>query len=173
MRQTGFTLAELLIALVLLGLIATFTIPKILGSSDSGQKQAIFKETLSAIQLAFNQAALNGELRDTLDYDLMKEYLNHVQACPVRCDSNCSDPAQDKNDEPGLLLHNGATICGFNQTFSANNPNENVTVDWNGPDGPNTEGDDYILIKLIYNPDKASMEFTPQPLSQALYDSIY
>lgn len=173
MRKTGFTLAELLIALVLLGLIATFTIPKILGSSDSSQKQAVFKETLSAIQLAFNQAVVNDEIRTTADYDVFKDYLNHVKACTPLCSSGCSHADQNRSNEPGLLLHNGATFCGLNSTFTANDVNENVSLDWNGPAEPNVEGDDFIIMKILYNPDRATLEFVPEPTSQALYDSIY
>ena len=33
----GFTLAELLISLAILGVIATFTIPKIIGAAGNGQ----------------------------------------------------------------------------------------------------------------------------------------
>ena len=40
-QQPGFTLAELLIALVTLGVIATFTIPKILDSSSDSKLDAI------------------------------------------------------------------------------------------------------------------------------------
>lgn len=41
---SGFTLADLVIALAILGLIATFTIPKIMVVQQAQQKKAIFKE---------------------------------------------------------------------------------------------------------------------------------
>jgi prepilin-type N-terminal cleavage/methylation domain-containing protein len=40
----GFTLAELLIALALLGIIASFTIPKVLESSTNAKYKAMAKE---------------------------------------------------------------------------------------------------------------------------------
>lgn len=44
--QSGFTLAELLIALTILGVIATFTIPKILTAQQASTYNAIAKETM-------------------------------------------------------------------------------------------------------------------------------
>ena len=47
--KSGFTLAELLIALAILGVIATFTIPKVLNSSSSSENSAIFKEAAGMV----------------------------------------------------------------------------------------------------------------------------
>ena len=49
----GFTLAELLISLAILGVIATFTIPKILTSQQNSQKAAVTKEVIAMISGAF------------------------------------------------------------------------------------------------------------------------
>lgn len=52
LTATGFTLAELLIALLILGEIATFTTPKISSSSQNAQKNAVFKEMIGALSEA-------------------------------------------------------------------------------------------------------------------------
>lgn len=44
----GFTLAELLIALAILGVIATFTIPKILTTQQNSKYNAMAKEVASS-----------------------------------------------------------------------------------------------------------------------------
>ena len=142
--QLGVVKWTPLVALALLGLIAAFAIPKILGGGDD-KKYVIFKETLSTIQAAFAQGILNKEIRTTSDYNLMKSYMNHVQACPALCSSGCSSGAQNRSNEPGFRLHNGASFCGLNQMFTADDVNENVSLDWNGPDGPNVTGDDTIV----------------------------
>ena len=51
---TGFTLAELLIALVILGIMATFTIPKVLQSQTNEKRIAISKETIALVYGAFH-----------------------------------------------------------------------------------------------------------------------
>lgn len=75
----GFTLAELLIALAILGVIATFTIPKILGSSQNGQNTAIFKEAMSMVSGAMQTELLsNGvAITDTTAADLA-QHMNYV-----------------------------------------------------------------------------------------------
>lgn len=48
-HQKAFTLAELLIALAILGVIATFTIPKVLTANQNGTFKAIGKETAAML----------------------------------------------------------------------------------------------------------------------------
>jgi prepilin-type N-terminal cleavage/methylation domain-containing protein len=52
----GFTLAELLIALTILGEIAAFTIPKIISSQQNGQKRAVTKEMIAMFSAAYQLA---------------------------------------------------------------------------------------------------------------------
>jgi prepilin-type N-terminal cleavage/methylation domain-containing protein len=49
----GFTLAELLIALALLGIIAAFTIPKVLNASTTQERAAKIRETVSTLEQAY------------------------------------------------------------------------------------------------------------------------
>lgn len=51
--QKGFTLAELLIALSILGVIATFTIPKVLQSQQNGKYNTMAKEAIATISQAY------------------------------------------------------------------------------------------------------------------------
>jgi prepilin-type N-terminal cleavage/methylation domain-containing protein len=52
MRYNGFSLAELLVAMGVLGIIATFSIPKVLTATQSKQKVAITREVLSSLAQA-------------------------------------------------------------------------------------------------------------------------
>lgn len=150
LRLTGFTLAELLIALLILGEIATFTIPKILASQQNGQRKAVFKETLATISEALNTGFMSGELdpaTNTSTYFLNK--INAVKTCPTNsvtqgCWVNASqgDPGVE-NNEPGLIMHNGAVIIGFNNN---SDPANGLIVDWNGVSGPNVRGEDQLYV---------------------------
>ena len=64
MSKSGFTLSELLIALAILGLIATFTIPKVLNSTDTASKQAVFKETLGMLSEIQYEAVQTGQFNN-------------------------------------------------------------------------------------------------------------
>lgn len=76
--KTGFTLAELLIALAILGEIATFTIPKILMAQQSGKYNAIAKETIAMIANARQQAQLAGTLSTSTSMGDLTQYMNYV-----------------------------------------------------------------------------------------------
>lgn len=51
----GFTLAELLISLAILGVIATFTIPKIIKAQQDAKFNAIAKEAATMVTGAYQQ----------------------------------------------------------------------------------------------------------------------
>lgn len=52
--HTGFTLAELLISLAILGLIATFTIPKIMSAQQNNEYSAIAQEDIATLSAALH-----------------------------------------------------------------------------------------------------------------------
>lgn len=52
-KQSGFTLAELLIALALLGVIAAFTLPKIIQTSGNAENRAKVKEATATLEQAW------------------------------------------------------------------------------------------------------------------------
>jgi prepilin-type N-terminal cleavage/methylation domain-containing protein len=75
--QSGFTLAELLIALAILGVIATFTIPKVLSAQQNGQYMASAKEAASMISGALQQYKLqNGSALPSTGQ--LTAYMNYV-----------------------------------------------------------------------------------------------
>jgi prepilin-type N-terminal cleavage/methylation domain-containing protein len=75
----AFTLAELLIALGILGVIATFTIPKVLMAQQSGQKKAVAKEAAAMISGAHTVLKLNSTLTGASTIMDLTPYLNYVR----------------------------------------------------------------------------------------------
>ena len=64
--NSGFTLAELLIALLILGEISTFTIPKIIYSQQNQKYNAIAKESAAMISAAYQQYQYSGNSLTTM-----------------------------------------------------------------------------------------------------------
>ena len=76
----GFTLAELLIALAILGVIATFTIPKVLQSQQDEKYKAVTKETIAALSGAFQAYQQENTLNSGTKSADLTPYLNYIQA---------------------------------------------------------------------------------------------
>jgi prepilin-type N-terminal cleavage/methylation domain-containing protein len=145
----GFTLAELLIALAILGVIATFTIPKILSSSQNGQKIAATKEAAAMISGALLLAQQDGVITGSSHGFDLTPYMNYVSvdtsgtvidATPGTASSVC------QASSPCLKLHNGGYLWfangpSFGGTSSLNvvefrldpDPTNNTTSTADGP----------------------------------------
>ncbi len=110
--EQGFTLAELLIALLILGVIATFTIPKILQSQQSGQYNSMAKETIAMISGAYQAYKLNNIVSANTAQSDLTQYMNYVKV------DSTSDIDDNPNDANGLAcagqgclrLHTGGVL---------------------------------------------------------------
>jgi type II secretory pathway pseudopilin PulG len=139
----GFTLAEVLISLLILAEIATFTIPKVLYSSQNQQWNAEAKEAAAAVSAAYQQYQMTNTVTSSFNIGNLTPYLNYVQVDSVSLTDNmqtfntidCSNPGS-----PCLKLHNGATLSyGTGDIFSGTNMT-NATVFYIDPDGKVTDG---------------------------------
>ncbi len=107
-RSQGFTLAELLIALVILGVIVAFTIPKLLIYQRDSAYNARAKETVAMISGAYQQYIRAKGPNVNMTLDDLTPYMNYASISAGTFDgtqgygtaacSNC------------LLLHNGGVL---------------------------------------------------------------
>ena len=74
----GFTLSEVLIALVILGVIATFTIPKVLQSQQSSQYSASAKEMMAMVSGAYAAYQQSHTPDANTRPDDLTPYMNYV-----------------------------------------------------------------------------------------------
>jgi prepilin-type N-terminal cleavage/methylation domain-containing protein len=113
----GFSLVEVLITLGLIGILAAFTVPKVLGSPNSTQSSkynAVLKDGANAVLAAYEQYRLtNTNVPSTFSMAALTPYLNYVKLdTTILIDSeqggtslNCADTNQQC-----LLLHNGGIL---------------------------------------------------------------
>lgn len=154
MRENGFTLAELLIALAILGVIATFTIPKVLNSQQDGQKSAVFRETIAALESITISGVQQGELNNSNNGSYILSKLNAVKICDTDSSAQgCWNQGIQGNPnltvtQPGLIMHNGAFVVGLDDDNSP--PVNNIYIDYNGLEEPNIVGQDQIYLAICY-----------------------
>jgi prepilin-type N-terminal cleavage/methylation domain-containing protein len=149
----GFSLAELLIAVAILGEIATFTIPKLISAQQMGKRQMVLKQTVSMLSDLTYRGYLMKQMSGSYNGTY---YIDNVNALKV-CSNNSSTEGcwshtapSTENVEPGFVLHNGAVVAGFNNVAEVWGYN-GIIMDWNGATGPNLEGDDQITFIYYYN----------------------
>lgn len=128
----GFTLSELLVALAILGVIATFTIPKVLQSQQDNSKKAIAKEAAAMVSEAFVLYKQENTLTSSFEPRMLKKYLNYVKEETA---GQLVDGAVTENSyacsatRVCLKLHNGGTLLlEGGETFAATTNNRFVWV---------------------------------------------
>ncbi len=149
----GFTLAELLIALAILGVIATFTIPKILSAQQNEQYKATAKENIGMLAVAYQQYQLqNGYSTGTGVKDLTP-YMNYAaldtSGAQVDDDQLGGTETCDAGN-PCVRMHNGSTMrFGAGDSFGGTAATSAVIVHID-PDG-RLSNNRALAIFLYYN----------------------
>lgn len=156
-EKSGFTLSELLISLAILGVIATFTIPKVLQSQQSAEWKSGAKEAIGSISGVFQNLKLNGELDTATTPVDFSQYLNYVA---VYSDGRVIDEAPPYDSrpcdewKPCLQLHNGAYLHLMDTQFAGANTTNTISFNYD-PDGvysgAATGPTKSLSIRLSYN----------------------
>lgn len=113
-RLSGFTLAELLISLVILGVIATFTIPKMLVAQQDSRNNAIAKEIAAMISEAYQTYSLNNPASASTTIGALTPYMNYLRTdttSSINANSGAAIGTPIACNAGGgrcLVLHNGA-----------------------------------------------------------------
>ncbi|HEY9685571.1 MAG TPA: type II secretion system protein [Coleofasciculaceae cyanobacterium] len=153
-HKLGFTLAELLIALAILGVIATFTIPKVLQSTTSGQNTAVAKEAASMVSGAFTAYQLNNSIADATTPGVFTQYMNYVSTDAATTGIGTAagqTGLQDCNvaNVVCLKLHNGA-ILQYGATEKFKGTTTTSAVHFNvDPDGTGTGAGRITFVQFI------------------------
>lgn len=150
-RFTGFTLAELLVALLILGAIAMFTIPKVLSAQQNGQNKAVAKEFAAMISGAYQQAQLDGIVTTSTSMGNMTQYMNYVArdtTSTVDTYPNSGGISIPCSANTCYRLHNGAIFVVTPLPFGTTSGVIYGIID---PDGGQTGQEDSIVFAQKYD----------------------
>jgi prepilin-type N-terminal cleavage/methylation domain-containing protein len=157
-RYRGFTLAELLIALAILGVIATFTIPKLITGQQSGSYNAAAHETAAMISGAYQQYQTAGLASGSTTVGALTPYMNYVSTTNSGSIDvqETSTGSRACNSAGGLclVLHNGGKLFYSNDSFGGTATTNGMYIFFD-PDGTNadaatTTGPGKSLIFFLY-----------------------
>lgn len=141
MKKSGFTLAEVLITLVIIGVIAAMTIPTLLSNTNKQEFKTALKKAMSVINQAItlNYALTGNEMNSVLnDTNLRNEFMySRTSILKV---------VNDKYYTADGIIYDFTSAKGACAEPAAGDPIENFSganctliVDVNGDKGPNVK----------------------------------
>ncbi len=170
-KQRGFTLAEVLITLGIIGVVAALTIPTLMQKTNRNEILSKFKKCYSTLANAYSLAyAHNGSPEKlnlkydsssedaTILADYLKPYLNIAKDCGIdgtgcvgqgfykKFDGSQRGDYSSSEQFYKILLNDGSALL-----FRSNNGSSGdilLFVDINGPKAPNQEAVDFFAFWL-------------------------
>ena len=121
LTSKAFTLAELLIALAILGVIATFTIPKILESGSDSKFNSIAKEAAGMVSGAYQNYKLENTASASTTFGDLTPYMNYVKVdTAILIDATYNSTTADCGtvNTDCIVLHNGAILLYITSSFT-------------------------------------------------------
>lgn len=131
----GFTLAELLVALAILGIIATFTIPKLLTTQRDQRWNAAYKEAVSMVSGSYTLLKQERGIQPSTDGLSLTPYMNYVAIGSGENIDQIYNTAGTTTCSSGCLrLHSGAILRATSRCFYGSSSTNAVTFHFD-PDG--------------------------------------
>lgn len=194
MRKLGFTLAEVLITLVIIGVIAAMTIPTLMGNTGKEELRVGLKKAISAASQALTmQYAREGltaqdytSTSDLVENLFKKRMVTMEAASTFTNDQVCTQGTifatadgiiycVSKNFSSNASQDGDATICDSNneEPCAANASEPNLWIDVNGAKKPNSPTVSAKNPKDIYQAMIYAQKIVPfgVPTQEVMFDS--
>ncbi len=178
-KKAGFTLAETLITIGIIGIVAAMTIPTLMTKLKNDRESAILKEDYSILQQMMKMANEEGAMANIVkvnNMDEMKEWFNTYFLPYIKTTSVCYDESGcwSKNVKTSagktytssktgcgaasisFVLYNGSYVCmddyaDFRFGVNTRGVTIGILVDVNGDKQPNIIGEDIFALQFSEN----------------------
>ena len=175
-RKAAFTLAEVLITLGIIGIVAAMTLPSLIGNYQEKQWKVAYKKAYSSMSQAFMRMQANDEVLDMSgslneygelraptageNFKTMSKYFNTIKTC---FDNNADECWVCEEGQAGYISGAAPDWLGCNKNNYAfvdysgmgwylySNNEWPVIVDVNGIRRPNRLGKDRFVLKFALN----------------------
>lgn len=169
--KTGFTLAEVLITLGVIGIVAAMTMPSIIANYQKQEATAKVKKVYTILNQAMKHSEVDNEAYENWDaaFDMgandyfnkyWQPYLQIMKKCSTyqECGYSSITPWVSQNGTTNTLnvvntslrtsayLPDGILILISATLGDATVKDENIYIDINGPKKPNKAGKDYFIF---------------------------
>ena len=169
-NKNGFTLAEVLLAVVIIGVIAVLTIPSLLRNTQEKARMALLKGTVANLSNAVQTEMTRHRATEIPSTDIYKNpqtFLERFElaksgtpfATSYRRYSDAKEtedvliPDNNSEGQYSVLLKNGV---GLGIVNDKENSTTSVVIDLTGSDKPNMVGADYYILKIEWYEDVKS-----------------
>mgnify|MGYP003082605552 FL=1 len=179
LKKPAFTLAEVLITLGIIGIVASMTLPSVINRANEKQWQVAYKKAYSTIQQAFLRAQENGEIVDITaktvvdgvgytpaigeNFKTLSKYIKTTKTC---FDNNPEECWECNNGQAGIGSAPDWLGCRSNSYafidysgiawYLYQNTEYPILVDVNGFKNPNKLGKDRFVLMFGANNDNTN-----------------
>lgn len=158
LKNKGFTIAELLISLAILSVIAVFTIPKIIGASTDSRFNAIAKEDIAALSGSIQNLKATGNMNASTKWSDIVAYLNYItlDSSGSLIDAQYSTTTYTcSSARTCIRMHNGSVIMyrtsiSFGGTGNLNAMHVHIDPDGVVTNGGTTDGPGKAVAVFFY-----------------------
>jgi prepilin-type N-terminal cleavage/methylation domain-containing protein len=181
-QSRGFTLSELLVGVAILGIIATFTLSKLVTSVGEDIKIARYKQTIVSLMKILHDARVNGDLDEGSTNLQIREHFLKVANAREFCNSNaitqgCVGAGLQSYDwNPGYITHDGVGVVVATEVPSqipatwGGGPKFRIRLDLDAAAGPNVYGEDVWYVICWTNNTNPKLVFRCFPDDSGLLD---
>lgn len=160
-KITGFTLAEVLVTLGIIGVVAAMTIPTLLNNINDSQYKTAYRKAYSALSQAFLSAKQNGDIIPLTgtyssqgmetDFAALQNQFKVIKSCASSGTEGCWDTTGEQ--WRGELFSTQGFIDSSGMTWKLRNKDTAnvvpvILVDTNGFKKPNVYGKDRFPLLL-------------------------